>query len=344
MSGNPWDGWVSGPTPNAGTPLADGAPANVAPVPVHSPSQPTPPADGYAHPGFAQHAAQPVLPAPPPAGPCDWPVDTSCDAKWANYSAEVQQRALTIATETLWAFTGRRFGLCSVTIRPCSQPIRCSWVGWSGWAGYGWSPYYQFGSVLQPYVGMDGLWRNGCGGCASECGCNTRCVIRLSGPIYAVTEVMTQGAVLADTAWVVYDKATVPLLVRTDGQCWLYRQDLAKPDNDPDALAVTYLKGTPVPNAGRAAAGILASEIAKACMGQACRLPARVSQVVREGMTFAYIDPLTLYDKGKTGLPEVDMWITTMNPAGVVRPGGVYSPDINRGRQVGQSNSSPWRP
>lgn len=335
MAENPWDGWVAAPVPNAATPLAEGPPAAITPLPVGQPG--TPPADGYAHAAFAKNG-QPVLPAPPPSGPCDWPADLSCDPKWANYEPSVQQRALSIATEVLWAFTGHRFGLCPVTIRPCRQPIRC---GWSAWASYGWVPY-QSGGVLQPYVGIDGYWRNGCGGCGMECGCNTRCVIRLSGPIHAVTQVMTQGAVVPDTAWVVYNGGTVPLLVRTDGQCWMHCQEMDKPNDDANALAVTYLKGIPVPNTGRAAVGVLAAEIAKACIGSPCRLPTRVSQVVREGMTLSYIDPLSLYEKGRTGIPEVDMWIAAVNPHGVVRPGAIFTPDINRGNQITQSNPSPW--
>jgi hypothetical protein len=343
VTSNPWEGWVPSPTPNAGTPGAAGPPAQIEPVPVQAPppsDPPTVPADGYAHAAFAERG-QPVLPAPPPAGPCDWPADMSCDPKWANYSAAVQQRALSLATEVLWAFTGHRFGLCPVTVRPCRQPIRCRW---SGWSGYGWNAgAYQSGSVLQPYV-LDGLWRNGCGGCGSECGCNQQCVIRLSGPLYAVTQVMTGGAVVPDTAWVVYNGTTTPLLVRTDDECWMHCQNMTQPDDGADALAVTYLKGTPVPNTGRAACGILASEIAKACVGASgCRLPTRVSQVVREGMTLSFIDPLSLYQQGRTGIPEVDMWIAAVNPQGVVRPGAIFSPDVNRGRQVTQSNPHPWQ-
>lgn len=281
------------------------------------------------------------VPAPPPAGPCTWEVDTSCDPRWPSYPLPVQQRAVQLATEIMWAFSGHRFGLCELTIRPCRQPIRCGRAGFS-WGGYG--PYGS-NDLLNPYVGADGLWRNGgCGGCAGECGCSKLCKIALDGPIYKVTEILTQGGVVPDTAWVVYNATAIPQIVRTDGGCWLDCQDLSQPDNAAEALAVTYLKGTPVPAAGRAAAGILASEIAKSCTAQACRLPTRVSQMVREGLTFNMIDPLAMFKQGRVGIPEIDMWLASVNPASIVRPMGVFSPDINRGSQVSQSNPYPWRP
>jgi hypothetical protein len=242
-----------------------------------------------------------------------------------------------IAADILWAFSGHRFGVCPLTIRPCTQPQRCPLARvWSG--PYGWTS-----SVLQPWIGPDGLWRNGCGGCAGECGCSKLCTIRLDGPVHQVTQVVTRGAVVPDTAWVVYAFDEGVRLVRTDGQCWLDCQDLNQPDDGAGALAVSYLRGTPVPEGGRRAAAILAWEIAQACMNRPCRLPTRVSQVVREGITYSFIDPLSMFKDNRVGLPEVDMWLASVNPHSVVRPMGVFSPDLRRGAQVLQSNPSPWR-
>ena len=50
-------------------------------------------------------------------GPCsDWPVQWTCDVSTLNPA--VTGVAVASATETLWALTGQRFGLCEVTLRP----------------------------------------------------------------------------------------------------------------------------------------------------------------------------------------------------------------------------------
>ncbi len=96
--------------------------------------------------------------------PCNWTVDHSCCPNWDDFDASVQQRADEYATMVLWASTGRRFGLCEVTVRPCGRFRGSSMPNW-GW-GAMWD---RGGGLWWPYLGPDGLWRN-CG-CVNWCNC-----------------------------------------------------------------------------------------------------------------------------------------------------------------------------
>lgn len=51
-----------------------------------------------------------------------------------------------------------------------------------------------------------------------------------------------------------------------------------------------------------------------ACGGGKCRLPRRVQTVSRQGVTYQMVDPTDIYRDGLTGLPEVDIWIASVNP------------------------------
>jgi hypothetical protein len=100
--------------------------------------------------------------------------------------------------------------------------------------------------------------------------------------------------------------------------------------------AVTYLHGAPPPPAGVAAAAELGAQIALQRLGSGrCRLPARVSTVSRQGVTVAVLDPLEHLDKGLTGLPDVDVWVASVNPGRLRRRPRVWSPDTSRlGRSI----------
>lgn len=54
-------------------------------------------------------------------GPCVWPVQSSA-REWADADPDGKAVAAELATNILWALTGRVFGLCEVTVRPCFSP------------------------------------------------------------------------------------------------------------------------------------------------------------------------------------------------------------------------------
>lgn len=250
--------------------------------------------------------------------PCEWEVDHSCCSSWDEYDAAVQQRADEYASLVLWASTGRRFGLCQVTVRPCGRRKGDKMPPW-GWGSV------LHGGVWWPYLGPDGAWRN-CG-CRNFCNCTPRCEAYLPGPVDEVLEVVVEGETVDATAYEVQDGHW---LVRVDGDCWPHCPDMASNE----AFEVTYVRGEAVPAQLSTAAGILACEFAKACAGADCRLPGRLQFIARQGVTAQMVDLDRLMDRGLTGLTEVDQVIAAFNPHGLKERPQVYSPDRPRPRQV----------
>ena len=246
--------------------------------------------------------------------PCDWLINTACcSTYWATLSPAVQAAATAYATTALWARTGRQYGLCPVTVRPCGND--CADEGIGGW--------YWSGGMFQPYV-LDGVWRNRWCGRGAGCSCRPSCQVYLPGPVASVTSVTVDGIVVAPAAYRVDNDCW---LVRTDGNCWPDEQDYDV-NSGAGTFFVTYARGTPVPAALLAAAGTLACEYAKACQGQACRLPAYIVSLSRQGTDFQAADPMDLLENGFTGLWEVDGIIRDLNPFGMTHRPRLLTPDL----------------
>lgn len=255
---------------------------------------------------------------PARTGPCDWPLDTGGCKGWDQLDEAVRTAATGVATEVLWALSGRRFGLCSLTVRPCRRPDWEAWLRWERLTDQG-LPYGSLAIALCGCVG----WGCGCVPSGAE--------LSLPGPVHAVTKVVVDGEELPAAAYAVYERRW---LVRVDGKAWPTRQDLRVADDQPGGWAVTYERGVPVPKAGRVAAGVYACEVAKAMAADGtCRLPRRVQSVVRQGVQQTFTDPVRLARDGLTGLPEVDQWLGTVNPYRLPRDTVVWSPDLDRGRR-----------
>jgi hypothetical protein len=264
-------------------------------------------------------------------GPCEdgWEVDTSCCADWDTYTSELQEAAKTYARVVLWAATGRRFGLCSVTVRPCGR--YCSGNDGANIYGY----YWNGEGFFVPYL-FNGDWRNcWCGfgfGCLS---CQPDCQVYLDGPVNSIVNVIQDGAVVDPNTYRV-DNST--WLVRThdesDDDCWILRQDFNKGITAENTLQVTYLKGLPVPAGLARAGGELACEWAKSCLGLPCRLPQRVTSISRQGVTVSLADVDQLLENGLTGIPTVDNIIHAYNPYRLQSRMQVVSPDIPMGRRT----------
>lgn len=247
--------------------------------------------------------------------PCQWPLITECCSDAWEAATDAQRLfATSVATELVWRLSARRFGICDITVRPCKRSCN---QGVSAWPP-------PWGTSFVPVL-SGGQWTNTtCGGCKSGCSCDELQEVVLPGPVDYVTEVRVDGAVLPATAYQVHDHR---LLVRTDGGEWPSCQDLTAAPDEPGAFAVTYGQGIPVPPGGQYAAGIYACELLASCTGGTCRLPKRVQTVTRQGVTMAFLDPLDFLDKGLTGIPEVDQWISAVNPDKLRSPSRVYSPD-----------------
>jgi hypothetical protein len=257
---------------------------------------------------------------------CGWTTDSCCDAL-NNADEDLAQRCINSAAEILYALSGRQFGTCEVTVRPCYQKCAegVNFLNWNngilGASGYPWLP-----------VLSGGLWTNISCGCRTNCSCTTVCEVLLPGPIDSVTEVKLNGDVLTEgTDYRVDNRRS---LVRVGGGCWPKCQDMTLVDTEDNTWSVTYMKGSPLPEAGRSALSELACEMCLACLGKACRLPSRVTSIQRQGVSMALLDPMTFIDYGRTGLYAVDLWLKTVNPLARSRSAAVLSPDIEPVRRT----------
>lgn len=255
------------------------------------------------------------------AGPCTWEIDTSCcSAFWDTLSQAEKDHATAYATTALWARTGRQFGLCPITVRPCGR-----WCNDDGIGGWYWS-----GGQFLPYI-VDGVWRNcWCGG-GYGCQCRPDCQVYLPGPVESIISVVVDGVVVDPATYRVDDKRW---LVRTGaGNCWPDCQDY-NVSSGPGTFFVTYPRGDTPPGVLLTAAGTLACEYAKACRGLDCRLPQYIVSIARQGVDFTAVDPMALLESGFTGLWEVDGVIRDLNPYGMTHRPRLLSPDIDGPRMT----------
>ncbi|MEZ7005824.1 hypothetical protein [Streptomyces sp. AD55] len=258
-------------------------------------------------------------------GPCEpWPVDLCCDV--SEHEPATVDRWVAVASSILWALSGRRWGPCPITVRPCrrdcleSAPVTFQAAAGVGGAG-GWIPY----------IGADGQWRNAspCG-CSSDCSCGELCEIYLPGPVYDVQEVNQDGTILAPG--MEYRLDAPGRLVRLGGECWPTCQDMAAAPGEPNTLAVTYRWGLPLDAAAVAAVSELACHLLRGCGSSCgCKANRNVTRYQRQGVEIE-MDPTLIYAEGRTGLPMADLWLAAVNPGRLPAPARVYSPDFRRPR------------
>lgn len=253
------------------------------------------------------------------AGPCGWtPIDTSCCADfWATLTPAEQTTATNVAAFVIWAATGRRYGPCDVTVRPCGPSCNDNGV-----VGYSWSN----GSFV-PYV-VNGVWYN-CT-CVGGCSCEPSQQVYLPGPVASVSSVTVDGLVVPAASYRVDDDRW---LVRTDGDIWPQCQDYDV-DSGAGTFVVSYARGEPVPAHLLTAAGIYACEWAKSCQGKTCELPSRVVSLSRQGTTFQLTDIDALLARGLTGIQRVDQLIVLENPSALTHRMRLFSPEIDQPRTV----------
>lgn len=258
-------------------------------------------------------------------GPCTtwptkWPCDISCESPSATGTAAA------FATEVVWALSGRQFGTCDVTFRPCRRScMEAPWLGaWTEWPG----------STGWPHPALvGGQWFNLiCGGCAGDCSCSSISEVLMPSPVDHIVEIKVDGSILVTGS---YRLDNNRLLVRTDGQDWPSCNDLSLNDTEPDTWSVTAAFGRSVPESGSWAVGELACELMKAMRGEDCRLPHNVTQLVRQGVMLNYADPVELFTMGRTGLYLADMFIAAFNRNHLTGRARVYDVDGPRVRRSG---------
>ena len=264
--------------------------------------------------------------------PCGWVVDDcGCgDTTWDALSVPVRERSQALAAHVMWAATGRQYGACEVTVMPCGpRPQAPLYQTFPVALGRGvYNPWGEGDDSGRPVPTIDGgTWFNRCG---SGCSCSAACEVRLDGPVIEVGEVLVAGAVVDPAAYRVLDRST---LVRIDGECWPSCQHMG---DEVPGFQVTYDRGTLIPEAVQAAFENLACEYARACTGQPCGLPPRVTNLTRQGVSVT-VEQVTDTDANgviRTGIATVDAVIKAVNPYGLSERPQVLSPDLPANRVI----------
>lgn len=272
----------------------------------------------------------------PRVGPCLWPeltlcclnddgeIGDPCLAGGVPVPQALIDSAAQAAAELMWARTGRQFGTCTVTIRPCKKS--CNPCPGGDFIDSGW------GGGFRPTL-VGGLWYNlpPCG-CSGDCSCDNYCSIELPRSACCIEQVIVDGVVLDSDQYRIDD---FHRLVRVRGvadvdeepPCWPACQDLASPDTEVGTWSVTLQYGKTVPELVLLATAELACQFIKACLNQPCQLPQRMASVARQGVTVSFIDPAEFFKDGRTGIYIVDLAIATFNPHGITRRPAITSLD-----------------
>lgn len=221
-------------------------------------------------------------------------------------------RALMIASELLWALSGRRWygGGCleeaylrSTPPRPGTGtwPYHRSWGNCSCWLNADWINGYPAAAYL-------GAWEHVAGPYA----------VRLPrAPVMEIASLTINGQPFTS-----YNLNRSGWLERLDGKPW---------DTCSDSTVVTYRHGEPPPLGGVQSAITLGVELARDMYDiSGCRLPKRITTITRQGVTVDIADSLDILDKGGTGIVSVDLWLRSVNPEARPQRAGVWSPDVPR--------------
>lgn len=244
-------------------------------------------------------------------------------------SEAVSGTALAMATQVLSAMTGFQYGLCQITIRPCKRACFDGlWPYGGGWLEYGVGASYPLPALIQ------GRWYNlTCGDCSGECTCGVLSEITLPGSIYDIIEVKVDGLPL--TQGTDYRLDNSRKLVRL-GDIWPTCNDLNLADTEVGTWSVTFRTGQPVPALGRVAVGVLTDEFAKMLVcDSTCRLPLNVTSMSRQGVDIELLDPREIFENRRTGLYLPDLFINTVNPAGLRSRSRAYDVDAPYPRRTG---------
>jgi hypothetical protein len=254
--------------------------------------------------------------SPDAYGPCaPWPVAWPCELGASSPAAT--GIAVQAATEVLWALSGRQFGVCEVTLRPCRE--ECWPTPWpetvQPWAGW---------SYPMPAL-VGGVWLNlVCGACPGTCSCGALSQVLLPAPVHHVVEVRLDGTPMATGSYRLDDARK---LVRVDGGTWPWCQDLTAADDQPGAWAVTAAVGRELPEVARLAVGEVACQFLRGMRGEDCALPSNWTSLARQGVTLTRASPAEVREGGLLGLYWADLFVRSTNPHGLARRARAYDVD-----------------
>lgn len=235
------------------------------------------------------------------------------------------QEACDTATAWLYRLSGRRFtGTCRTTVLPLWGPCTSCGAG----SGEGWVLFdSRYGTYTDGYVGVGGVT-----GVARRYGLNVWEVGLGYYPVREIEQVVIDGVPVDPSGYRLAEERWLQRL----GQSWPTFQDLNLQPGSPGTWFVDLVYGTDVPPDGRFAARILAGELAKGATSGDCRLPKRATNLIRQGVNIALVDPRDMLDGGRFGIPEVDGFLMSVNPKQLAEGASIMNVDIPRGiRRVG---------
>jgi hypothetical protein len=228
-----------------------------------------------------------------------WVTTDELGAAYANN--EFAYEACKMASQILWAFSGRKFnGTSTVTERyRCSEDL-----------------YPEPLSALNPFEGLNHV------SARLTTPYTNRNRLRLrGGPVAKIHSVRDRFGNIVDPSY--YYLTDFSTLQPHAGRPWV-----------PCDIEVTYTYGSPPPAAGKAAARILALEIVKSFSGATSALPSRVTSISRQGVTYTILDDQDFLDNMRTGIYLVDLFLKMVNPSKAIMKSKVFSPDMPRGHRV----------
>lgn len=223
---------------------------------------------------------------------------TDADLPCADYLLDpaVVEQWILFASEVLFELSGGIFpGPCPIVVRPCARRVAAERTMWE-----------------------PGTARGGMGTCscnrASRCGCNRLSEIDLGPDVVSVEQVRVDGDIVAATEWELIENRYLVGWTKADGtlRTWPCCQRLELPATADDTFEIQLTRGLAPPRGGMLSAASLSCELIASSTGGTCRLPKRVTNITRQGVSVAVLDPLTLFAEGRTGLSEVDLWLGSL--------------------------------
>lgn len=255
---------------------------------------------------------------------CGWTIARcGCGGCWDSLTGQTKERAAALATHFMWAATGRRYGLCEVTVMPDVRrpklPLYRTYPLIGG--RYGQYPYLGPVSVVAGSVPNPSPVGSSC--------CSGLCEVALDGPVASIVEVRIDGVVVDPGTYQVHDHQ---LLVRLGGECWPTHRGYGA---EIPRFEVTYMIGKRIPPAVQAAAETLTCEYAKACQGDdACALPPHLTRLSRQGVEVTVEEFNSEHGHLRTGIRAIDDVLDADNPYGLTQAPTVLSPDAPNARTI----------
>lgn len=250
-----------------------------------------------------------------------------------TYQTTLAAEAAALASEALYRLSGSQFTGAAgpVTVRPIARPIDAdshifgrsvSGLGylssWGACSAFGWSRSSTF----------------------SHYGCDNPPEVDLGAyPVTSIDEVTIDGVTIPSIEYSVRDYRMLVRIRPVDGASpterygWPTCQIPDMPLSERGTFGVTFHYGAPPPTGGVRAAKVLAQELWLSGNGDPHRIPNRATSTQKQGISIQLNDMLTWLAQRRTGLMEVDLWLTSLEQVAPM----VWSPNVGRPRRVPSS-------